>query len=247
MVARTATAEVRRSGRSARGTSGAFMKVFLVPASATRYALYCEARLSPDDGTEPEDTFFGRLRARFRRAVDEGEAAERDGADAQGQGRLRRLITRKLAEAVAEQRLLWRIRQEQAARLVHPDRLPGDRALAFAREEFERDHGRHRRWMLIDALIAAITGPLLFFVPGPNLVSWYFTFRAVGHYFSMRGASSALSRVQWTVEPTPHLTAIADALSQPRDVRAARIAAAAEALGLERLAPFVERVADQGT
>ena len=32
---------------------------------------------------------------------------------------------------------------------------------------------------------------LLFLVPGPNVIAYYFAFRMVGHYFSLRGARKA--------------------------------------------------------
>jgi hypothetical protein len=225
------------------------MNVYLVPASSTRHALYCEVATSADvagDLGTRSGTFFDRMKERFRRAVDEGERAERGGGRGDDErSRLRRLITRKLAEAVAEQRLLWHLRHESAAVLVHPDRLSGDAAMRLAREEFGGDYARHRRWMVIDGVITLVTGPLLFFVPGPNIVSWYFTFRAIGHFLSMRGAGRALSAVTWTQQGSPHLTSVGDALGVDAATRSARVEAAAAALGLERLAPFVERIADK--
>ncbi len=223
------------------------MDVLLVPASPTRYALYCEvAAPAIREGDEDSTSWLERMKGRFRSAVSEGEAALDSGDEGEpGRGRLRRFITRKLAEAVAEQRLLWYLRNETAARLLHPATIDGASALAIARAEFDVDYGRHRRWLIIDGLITVVTGPLFFFVPGPNIVSWYFTFRAIGHFFSMRGARRALSGITWTSEATPHLSAVADALALEPEERARRLAAAGEALGLARLAPFVERVSDR--
>jgi hypothetical protein len=223
------------------------MDVFLVPASPTRYALYCEvAAPAIRDGDEDSTSWLEQMKVRFRRAVDEGEAAQDAGAaDDPARGRVRRFITRKLAEAVTEQRLLWHLRHETAVRLFHPDTVDGERSMAMALAEFEADYGRHRRWLIIDGLLTAITGPVFFFVPGPNIVSWYFTFRAIGHFFSMRGARRALSGIAWTPEATAHLTGVAEALTLDPDARSARLQAAGEALGLTRLAPFVERVADR--
>jgi hypothetical protein len=234
------------------------MDVYLVPASPSRHALYCEVDPGDDhpaDAGLPPSGFsrlgawFRRraldpLKASFRRAVEEGEAQQDSGADDPGRGRLRKLITRKIAEAVAEQRLLWNLRHHDAARLVHPDTLDGARALEVARGEFAHDYSRHRRWLIIDGLLVLLTGPALFFVPGPNVVSWYFTFRAVGHFFAMRGAGRGLSVVAWTPVPSPHLTTVAEALPLDGDARESRLASAAAALGLDRLAAFVERIAD---
>lgn len=222
------------------------MDVYLVPASATRYALYCEVSWStPDEADVTRSTFWSRRVASFKRAIDEGEAeAQGTVPEAERRGRLRRLVTRKLAEAVAEQRLLWHLRNETSATLIYPETLDAARALEIARTEFAADFARHRRWLVIDGLLTAITGPLFFFIPGPNIVSWYFSFRAVGHYFSMKGARQAQSVIVFTPHASPHLTTVARALSASPDERASMIDAAAEALGLERLASFVDRVAD---
>jgi len=222
------------------------MDVYLVPVSLTRQQLYCEVPASPAPaGDEASASWLDRMKVRFRNAVDEGEAAQAGEIDQHEHGRLRKLITRKLAETVAEQRLLWRLRHETAARLHHPDSIAGPRALAIARAEFESDYGRHRRWLIINGLLTAITGPLLFFVPGPNLVSWYFSFRAIGHFFSMRGARRSLSGVDWTANASPHLTSVGQALALDPEQRGPQLAAAGQALGLHRLAAFVERVADR--
>lgn len=222
------------------------MDVYLVPVSAARYALYCEVSLPAVDGEEPSASFFDRLKTKFRRAVAESEVNPR--ADVEdGRSRIRRYITRKIAETIAEQRLLWHLRHETAARLWHPDTLDGDRALVLARAEFNGDYARHRRWLVIDALLVAVTGPLLFFIPGPNLVSWFFTFRAIGHFFSMRGASRALTVIAWTPIASAHLTDVAAALELEPDERAVRVGRAATALGLDRLVPFIDRVGDRSS
>lgn len=60
----------------------------------------------------------------------------------------------------------------------------------------------------------------------------------------MRGARCGLSTVTWISSPSSELSAVADALREAPEARAARLADAAAALGLDRLAAFVERVAD---
>ena len=69
---------------------------------------------------------------------------------------MRRAIGRKIAEAVAEQRLLWYLRHQTEARLVHADELTAARALEIARGLFAADAAKHRRWCVIDGLIAAL-------------------------------------------------------------------------------------------
>jgi hypothetical protein len=220
------------------------MNVYLVPAARDRHELYCEVAPPPPDVARA-GTPWGRLVAGFRRMVDEGEA-ERHGLpveDAPARGPLRRAITRRVAEAVAEQRLLWHLRHESAVTLYFPDDLDAAHGLAVARGLISADDAKHLRWCVIDALIAAVTGPVLFLVPGPNVVSWYFAFRAVGHFFALRGARNGLRRAVWTSEPSHELAEIRSALALDPDARAHRVGELETVLGLERLHLFVDRIA----
>lgn len=221
------------------------MNVYLVPAPDGRHELYCEIASSASHDTDGgKGTLRERLVQGFNRMVAEGEATMHGRApDGPERGRLRRLIARRVAEAVAEQRLLWHLRHERDVRLFHPDDLASPDAIAAAKTLIGADYAKHRRWCIIDSVIVAITGPLLFFVPGPNVVSWYFAFRAVGHFFAMRGAKQGMSVAAWTAEPSRELTALRDALALDRDTRGRRVDEIAAALGLDRLARFVEKIA----
>lgn len=221
------------------------MDVYLVPAARDRHELYCEVAASPPSEEARHGTFWGRLVDGFRRMVDEGEA-ERHGQtapDAPDRGPFRRAITRRIAEAVAEQRLLWHLRTESAVRLFYPDDLDQAQGLALARGLISADDTKHLRWCVIDALVAAVTGPALFLVPGPNVVSWYFAFRAVGHYFAFRGARNGLKGVVWTSVPSRELTGIRPVLTLDPDARVHRLSEIGTTLGLERLHLFVHRIA----
>jgi hypothetical protein len=239
------------------------MKVYLVPAGGGRHELYCEITPAANQDVETASagdagarTIAARARASaqrtwrrvvdtFRRMVDEGDA-HRYGQPIEGaesQGRLRRLITRKVAEAVAEQRLLWHLRQETVIDLVHPDTMSDGEAIRLARGLIGADLSKHLRWCVIDGILVLITGPLFFFVPGPNVISWYFTFRGVGHFFAYRGASQGLTTARWVGVPSGELTALGAALALEGDTRARRIDEIASALGLERLPLFIEKVA----
>ena len=223
------------------------MKAYLVPAGDARLELYCEMTSPPAAEAGRPASLWGRLVDGFKRALAEGEAEERRGPGDHShpeRGRIRRWVTRKLAEAVAEMRLLWHLRSADTATLVHPDDLDSASALAEARRQFGLDLAKHRRWAIIDAVVTIVTGPLFFFVPGPNVVSWYFAFRAVGHFYAMKGAQQGLSGAQWSFEPSAELTQIRAVLDLPdADARGQRLDEISAALGLERLCRFVERVA----
>jgi hypothetical protein len=220
------------------------MNVYLVPGAGGRYELYCEVPSGAPDTDARAGTWRGWLVDGFRRLVAEGEEAERGAAtEAPERSRLRRAITRRVAEAVAEQRLLWHLRQESSVTLVHPGDITSADALAAARSLVSADYAKHRRWFAIDAVVTGITGPLFFFVPGPNVISWYFAFRAIGHYFAMRGASKGLTNVTWTGTSSSALTDLRAALSLDRELRTHRVDEIARSLGLNRLAVFVEKIA----
>ena len=84
---------------------------------------------------------------------------------------------------------------------------------------------------------------LLFLVPGPNLLAYYFVFRMVGHYFSLRGARQGLSVVAWTTEPSAPLSDLRRAIDLDTDERDRRVSNIAAALKLEHLAKFFDRTA----
>lgn len=223
--------------------------MFLVPVAESRHELYSES--AHDDplagSTEPAEaaSWWQRQIARFRATLAEAEEERRrrDRGEAEPKrGGVWRWIMRRIAEAIAEQRLLWQLRNQAEARLVYPDRMSPDHALDQMRASLTKDLAKHRRWCAIDALLTAITGPPLFFIPGPNVVSWYFFFRAIGHYLALRGATHGLTVTKWQAQSSPDLAAIRDAIRLPRSERRQRLDAIATALGLEHLTGFVERV-----
>ena len=219
------------------------MDVYLIPVGPERYEPYCEKQeqeVSQDDA--PSRGVFRRLWDRFQQMLHAAERAQRDASDEGPHGWTDRLM-RWVAEKVAEQRLLWQLRRQEAATLHFASDLPEPQATAIMREHLARDADRHRRWMVIDGVLTAITGPLFFFVPGPNLVAYYFAFRAVGHYLSRRGARHGLDVVRWGAAPSAALTDLRRAIALDDDERSAQVHRIAEQLQLPHLALFVERVA----
>jgi hypothetical protein len=223
------------------------LEIFLVPVGRARHELYCETRSDEDAtaGDEPANGWVRRQVARFRamlaEAEDERVRSER-GEVSEKRG-MTKWVVGKLAETIAEQRLLWQLRRADAARLTHPAGRPGEDAMRIARAHFTADYGKHRRWLAIDALVASITGPVFFVVPGPNVISWYFAFRALGHFYAMQGARRALDHVRWDTRASQELQDIDAALGLERTERRARLDEIANALGLNALSGFVERVA----
>lgn len=219
------------------------MDVYLVPSGLAAHELYCETATAVTDG-EPAApaSLWQRMSSIFHRVLAEGERVREAPHDSPAShSRLRRFITRKLAEAVAEQRLLWNLRHETVVRLFHPDDMPSPAALDETRKLVGADRDKHRRWAVIDGLLIVVSAPLAL-LPGPNVFAYYFIFRTVGHVLSMRGAQQGLSVIRWEPQPSAPLTDLRQAIALDPDSRCPRIDAIGTALGLDRLAPFVEKI-----
>ena len=223
-----------------------------MPLGPERHELYCEP--SDDDeavaGAEtPAPGYFARLRRNFSETLRAAELArvrrargEYDPIDTWWE-RLQARVLAKVADAVAEQRLLWHIRHCKAVRLFDPPDMTAERAMAIMRESMVRDRDRHFRWLAIDSVLMVVFGVVLFAVPGPNIVGYYFAFRVVGHFLSFRGARQGLNHVAWTHERSAPLTELRRLLAVDPNVREPRVHAVQETLRLEHLVSFFERSA----
>lgn len=229
------------------------MEVFLIPVEAERYELYCEV---PDDEVtagDPPRGMIGGLVHRFRAALAEAERERHRPAPEPHEHdepqswytRVKRRLMRRVAESITEQRLLWHMRRQTEAVAVHPEDLPADRAMGVVRASMQSDFDRHRYWLVVDSLLFAASG-LFVLLPGPNVVAYYFGFRLVGHYLSMRGARQSLRAVAWTTRASAPLTELRATIGLDPEEREARVHDIAARLRLERLATFFQRTAVPG-
>jgi Mitochondrial K+-H+ exchange-related len=224
------------------------MDVYLVPVGPSRHELYCEVpdEPEPDQPAGESPGFFRRLRQRFSEMLAEAERERRQARAAAPQGgwlaRARARVMRWVAESIAEQRLLWHLRRQTEVNLYYPDDLDEARAMTELREHLKRDFDKHRFWLTIHALLFVASG-VFFFVPGPNFVAYYFAFRLVGHYLSLRGAKQGLSGVNWRPIKSAELTELRRAIGLAPAVRERRVNEVALRLRLEHLASFFERTA----
>lgn len=223
------------------------MDVFVIPIARDRYELYCEPSGEVDTAAEgiPATGLFGRLRHRFSVMLRAAEERHRGEAAPPGTrswfGDLSDSALRWVAERIAEQRLLWNLRRQASAVAVHPPDLTFEQVLTLIKRTLQRDYDRHRVWLVIDAIGLVVSG-LLALIPGPNVVAYYFAFRVVGHWLSMRGAVQGLRRVSWSGRPCPPLTELRDAVLMESGARDARVHDIASRLRLPHLTTFVERV-----
>lgn len=224
------------------------MQVFLIPIGVDRYEPYYEPVEGDDAPPADERGWFARQRQRMNEMLREAEAerhrrqaATTHTADGWGT-RLRRTVMRWIVERAAEQRLLWHLRTATAATLHVPDDLGDDHALGLMTSGLKRDADRHFRWFIVHLLLLIVSG-VFFFIPGPNLIGYFFTFTTVGHLLAWRGAARGVAQVRWQVQPSPDLTGLRAALLLPPREKDARLQELADRLGLQHLATFVERLA----
>ena len=222
------------------------MEVFLVPVAAERYELYCEVPDEPDDPQgEPPRGFIRRSVHRFREMIAEAERERRHGrsdSEAGWGSRLKARTLRWVAESIAEQRLLWHLRRQENGVFFFPDDMEEARAVATRRTQLKKDFEKHRFWLAIDSVGFVLSG-LLMLVPGPNVLAYYFAFRMVGHFFSLRGARQGLDGMAWRNEPSAPLSDLRRALHVAPDLREDRVRDVADRLRLEHLAAFFKRAA----
>jgi Mitochondrial K+-H+ exchange-related len=226
------------------------MQVFLIPIGADQYEPYYEPVDGEEEAPAVEDGgFIARQRRRLAEMLREAEAERHrrhapDGAvAAAGWGaRIKRSVMRLIVERAAEQRLLWHLRTADAATLHAPDDMAAHEALSVLIGGLKRDADRHFRWFLVNLVLLIVSG-IFFFIPGPNLIGYYFTFTTVGHLLAWRGASRGGARVAWQVAASEPLTGLRAALRLPAPGRETRLQELADRLGLQHLVTFVERLA----
>jgi hypothetical protein len=152
-----------------------------------------------------------------------------------------------VAQRVAEQRLLWRLRGRTEAVAIHPEDMAFDQVLTLVRRVLQRDYERHRRWLVLDGVAFLFTsivlGPFFLLVPGvANLPAAYFGFRVVGHCLSLPGARQGLRYVTWSGRAAAPLDTLRDLGAVPPHERETRVHDVAERLQLPQLPRFFERV-----
>jgi hypothetical protein len=220
------------------------MDVFVIPIGRERYELYCEPSDSEPELEGPQTGFLARLRHRFTVMLRAAEERQHDHTREEPKGWLGRVQDRMMAwiaERIAEQRLLWNLRRHTAAVAVHPQDMTFDQVMTLIRRVLQRDYERHRLWLVVDTVLFIASG-VLALVPGPNLLAYYFAFRVVGHWLSMRGASQGLHRVAWTGRACPPLGELRELIGLEPRARDARIHDIASRLRLQHLSTFVERM-----
>ena len=235
--------------------SSLLMDVFVIPIGSDRYELYCEPSTEIGAAAESEAPhgLVARIQYRFRallRAAEDRQYGHHPDTDESRTliGRIQDQAFAWAAQRIAEQRLLWNLRQHTSAVAAHPPDMAYDQVLDLIHRTLHRDYDRHRTWFVVDGIAFLVTfivlGPFFLLVPGvANIPALYFGFRVVGHWLSMRGAQQGLHRVSWSGRPCPPLKELRDVVTLEEPLRDARVHEIAARLRLQHLTTFFERVA----
>jgi hypothetical protein len=241
------------------------MDVYLVPCSRDGHELYTEEideipEEEPAPGPVP-DGFFARtkyrivrlassLKYKFQKVLAEAERERRRGSAArQNDGwfsRAKGRVMRWIAESIAEQRILWNLRSAESATFMYPDDLGESEAVALLRKNLAHDFEKHRFWLAINSLLM-VGSALLIVIPGPNALGYYFAFRVVGHFFSVRGAKRGLGGVHWTNVSSAPLTELRRAIHLDPVARLEHAERVQSTLQLDHLASFFQRISVRST
>lgn len=218
------------------------MLTHLVPIGRGRFDLYSEEPEPQDDALAHD---AGRVRRWLHAAGEQWHSyvdQARMGESAGWWASWRNAVISRLADSLDEQRTMRGLRTAASAQLLYPSTCDeaGARAeLMRLLSAASRSHGRR----LVIYLSLFVVAGILAFLPGPNVVAYYFGFQGFGHLQAWRGARHAASEVQWSLLPSPDLAELSRLAAQPHAQRADAVSAVAERLGLEHLAAFFERAA----
>jgi hypothetical protein len=86
--------------------------------------------------------------------------------------------------------MLARLRGTQRIDLHHPASRPADAVAAIWQEYLNRRWHRHVVWLSVDVVIAPFGLVLLWPLPGPNLIGYWFAYRAIHHWLIVRGINA---------------------------------------------------------
>jgi hypothetical protein len=150
--------------------------------------------------------------------------------------RVRRIWEWLQLRTYVDEPLLRSLRGVRNVELNHPTSLTGDETSRLWKEYLKSRQGRHAFWFVMNALVSPLT-LLLAPLPGPNVIGYWFVYRAVCHWLARLGARQA--RQQEQVETKFQGTDALDGSFGAADEE--RIASLSSTLSLQGLGAFMER------
>ncbi|MDT4898373.1 MAG: hypothetical protein QOH25_3450 [Acidobacteriota bacterium] len=132
--------------------------------------------------------------------------------------------------------LLRSLRGARAVALHHSPTFTEEEVRSLWQEYLKSRQGRHMFWFIMNALVSPLT-LLLAPLPGPNVIGYWFVYRAVCHWLARLGARNARSgQVTTRFLSTAALDGSFDAKDDER------IASLSSSFGLQGLDDFIKRI-----
>lgn len=138
-----------------------------------------------------------------------------------------------------DESLLRSLRSANTIEIFHPTTMTPEETRTVWLQYLASRNRRHIWWFIINFIISPLT-LLLAPIPGPNIIGYWFVYRAVCHMLALLGVRRARSRqVVTTFHPS---SALDEARAESSDQRVARIATI---FGLKNLESFIEHTTTQ--
>ena len=156
---------------------GTHLNVRLVPVGPGRRLFYAGAEAEADSTDEPVGRFEGwtrRLKARWQTS---------QGSAARGARHAWEWLHRR---AHPDEPLLSRLRTARSVTLTHPVAMDAQEAASAWSAFLVQGRNRHLPWFVVNLLVSPLT-VVLALLPGPNIVGYWFVYRAVHHFLILLG------------------------------------------------------------
>jgi hypothetical protein len=178
------------------------VKVFLLRLDSEHSVFYYED--DADQGGPSDRTDHGGLRGFLERAYQRVRWSLRHPSGALTK-RLKRTWDWLQRRVHPDEPLLAALRSAPAIHIYHGSSLSGNEARALWCRYLKSRMRRHLLWLVFDGLLAPLT-VLLAPLPGPNLIGYWFAYRAVHQLFILIGIRRAMSgRVETMFHPVTDL------------------------------------------
>ena len=83
--------------------------------------------------------------------------------------------------------MLARLRSARKIELYHPTSRAGDEIRAIWRGYLSQQWWRHLLWFSFNGVVSVPTIVILWILPGPNLIGYWFAYRAIHHVLVLWG------------------------------------------------------------
>lgn len=139
--------------------------------------------------------------------------------------------------ASPDEALLRSLRNVEKIHLYYPSELDAAEARIIWTNYLKGRSGHHSLWLVLNALVTPLT-VLLAPIPGPNIIGYWFLYRAVCHLLAVLGVRRALGE---GIETEFTSSGVLDELLLAGDEE--RLSSVAERLDLKSLEAFMKRAA----